>query len=444
MPSPPHIFRTLIAIAILALVGCGGGGAGTALPATHDDPPPTNGPRGAHGIDHIVIAIEENRSFDNLFHGFPGADTVSSGKIHTGATVPLAMVPLAVPYDLRHHAADFTNAYDQGKMDGFDLEVGVGGPHLPEYAYVNPSDEQPYWSLAQRFTLGDRMFPSQIDTSYAAHQYLIAAQSGGAVDVPTNIPWGCDAPAGTTVPMLGAGRALLPGPFPCFDYPTVGDELDKAGVSWRYYAPALNSGNGDYGGQIWVAYDAIRHIRFGQDWQTGIASPETAFLTDVANGRLAGVSWIAPAFLNSDHPGATSDGGPEWIAEIANAIGTSPFWNDTALIVVWDDWGGWYDHVPPPQVDLHGLGIRVPLLVISPFAKHGYVSHVQYEFGSIVKFVETTFALAPLAAADERANGLDDCFNFAQTVRPFVRIRTQHPARALLREPPTSRPPDDD
>jgi len=438
-----QLFPALVLGAAM-LAACGGGGGGNSLPPPHDVPPTPGSVHGANGIDHIVIVIQENRSFDNLFHGFPGADTVSSGRIHTGQLVPLKEIPLLTSYDLRHHATDFMAAYDNGKMDGFDLEKTAGAPPLAEYAYTRPSDVQQYWSLAHQFTLSDRTFPSQIDASYSAHQYLIAAQDGGAVDVPSGVPWGCDAPSDTTVQLLGPNRTIVPGPFPCFDYKTLGDELDAKGASWRYYAPELNGGNGDYGGQIWVAYDSIRHIRYGPDWNTGVASPETAFLTDIANGRLASVTWIAPDWLNSDHPGMTSDGGPDWVASITNAVGKSAFWKDTAVIVVWDDWGGFYDHVAPPQLDLHGLGIRVPMIVVSPFAKHGYVSHVQYEWGSILQFVEQTFSLSTLAASDARANSLDDCFDFSQALRPYTSIATHRRPTDFIREVPSGKLPDDD
>src|SRR5580658_3942028 len=126
-----------------------------------------------------------------------------------------------------------------------------------------------------------------------------------------------------------------------------GAAMRRAGRPCRSFcpdAPTINSGNGDYGGQIWVAYDAVQHIRDGPQWNTDIASPETSFLSDVGNGRLASVTWIAPDWLNSDHPGTLSDGGPDWIGSVANAIGSSKYWKSTVLFVVWDDWGGLYDH----------------------------------------------------------------------------------------------------
>src|SRR5580700_7778551 len=157
-----------LALAALVLAGCGGGASSDPVLPSHDVPPPVGGVHGANGVDHIVIAIQENRSFDNLFHAFPGADSVSAGKIHTGAMVPLHSVPLAEAYDLPHHFANFMTAFNFGKMNGFDQERNLGGPQYDEYAYVQQSDIQEYWTLAKQYTLADHTFPSQIDASYSA------------------------------------------------------------------------------------------------------------------------------------------------------------------------------------------------------------------------------------------------------------------------------------
>jgi phospholipase C len=145
--------------------------------------------------------------------------------------------------------------------------------------------------------------------------------------------------------------------------------------------------------------------------------------------------------VDSDHPASGSTSGPDWVASIVNAIGTSSFWESTA-IVFWDDWGGWYDHVPPPQVGPGGLGFRTPALVISPYAKRGYVSHVQYETGSVDRLIEGVFRLKTLAAADARANDLDDCFDFAQAPRAFSSFALRHSVLELLRRAPSRLPPD--
>ncbi len=287
------------------------------------------------------------------------------------------------------------------------------------------------------------MFPSQLDESYTAHQFLIAAQAGGVVDAPNAAPWGCDAPPGTIIHEMTPARAWGTGVFPCFTYRTLGDELDDRGLPWTYYAPNLTA---DVGGLAWTAYDAINGIRHGPDWKKNIVWPETKVIGDVAAGKLGAVTWVVPDWVNSDHSGNDSTTGPAWVASVVNAIGASPVWRSTAIFIVWDDWGGWYDHVPPPQVDLFGLGIRVPLIVVSPYAKSGYVSHVQYEFGSILQFAETRFDLAPLAAADARANPHDDCFDFSQPPRrDLPQSRQRRPGeRSPLSRPPSGRAPDSD
>jgi phospholipase C len=173
-------------------------------------------------------------------------------------------------------------------------------------------------------------------------------------------------------------------------------------------------------------------------------SPETRFLSDVAAGQLAAVTWVVPDLANSDHAGSGSATGPDWVASIVNAVGNSPFWSSSAIFIMWDDWGGWYDHVPPPQVDRYGLGIRVPLLIVSPYARKGYVSHTQYESGSLLKFAENTFSLAPLAASDARAASVDDAFEFDQPARPFKPLATQRRAADFIHEPPTMRVPDEE
>jgi phospholipase C len=142
------------------------------------------------------------------------------------------------------------------------------------------------------------------------------------------------------------------------------DLLDAKGISWRYYAP----GAGDEF-SILSAFQAIRHIRFGPDWASHVITPESTVLTDIQNGQLAQVTWIVPALARSDHPHSASNEGPDWVGSIVNAIGASKYWNSTAIFVSWDDWGGWYDHVPPPQVDAMGLGFRVPFIVVSPYAR---------------------------------------------------------------------------
>ena len=142
--------------------------------------------------------------------------------------------------------------------------------------------------------------------------------------------------------------------------------LDARNVSWTYYAPQIDTRTGD----IWSAYGAVKHIRYGSDW-SHVVSPENTILDDIKQNQLPQVSYVVPNFRESDHAGTTDGSGPDWVAAIANTLGASPYWKDTVLVVTWDDWGGWYDHVKPPHRDRMGMGFRVPLIVASPYARAG-------------------------------------------------------------------------
>jgi phospholipase C len=224
------------------------------------------------------------------------------------------------------------------------------------------------------------------------------------------------------------------------------DTLDAAGISWKYYASDTGMG------WIWSIFQAIHNVRYGPDWNTSIIHPETTILSDAATGNLAGVSWVTPDFYNSDHGGVDHTSGPSWVSAIVNAVGTGPEWNSTAIVVLWDDWGGWYDNVPPPQKDFRGLGIRVPCIIISPYAAKGHVSHTQYEFGSVLKFIEQVFSIPSLGPTslgytDRRSNSfLDDdgSFDFTKPPRPFVAIKAPLPASYFFHAAPSHRAPDDD
>ena len=417
---------------LLAVSGCGGGG-GAGAPG----PAPTPAPTPASKIQHIVIIMQENRTFDNLFNGYPGADTVQTG-MSMGTPVTLQPVPFEQHTDIDHSHIGWYADIDGGLMDGFShAKNGYPIPNLP-YAYVPQSETVPYWTLAKAYTLGDRMFQSNTGPSFVAHQYMIAGQSMQADENPSGI-WGCDAGPDSRVALLGPNGTDLPGVFPCFDYQTMGDNLDAKGVTWRYYAPA--SGQSGY---IWSAYDAIHHIRFGADWTTNVISPDTQVLTDIQNGQLAQVTWIVPEEAYSDHagPGLTTEG-PDWVANIVNEIGASQFWDTTAIFVAWDDWGGWYDHVVPPQVDAMGLGFRVPLLVISPYAKHGYISHTTHEFSGFLRYTEEVFGVPGLGQRDATTDDFADCFDYTQTPQAYVPVPVTYPASYFLARPPSGEPDDD-
>jgi phospholipase C len=390
---------------------------------------------GLSKIDHIVIIVQENRSFDNLFRGFPNAHSVSRGKLPNGTTVALKPVSLAAAYDISHSLQDAKTAYDDGRMDGFANEYSSaksGDPH-PQYAYVPQSEIEPYWSMAQQYVLGDAMFASQLDGSFVAHQYLIAGWAGRSYNYPAVEPWGCDSPASNAIGLLDSVGQPFGLTYPCFSYSTIADTLDAKKIPWRYYAPKTGVG------YSWTAFDAIAHVRKGPDWKN-VVSPETRVLQDVAKGELSDVTWVVPSLPLSDHAGSLSKRGPSWVASVVNAIGKSKFWSSTAIFVVWDDWGGWYDDAVPPQLDFDGLGIRVPFICVSPYAKTGYVDHTRYEFGSLLAFVEERYKLPSLGRTDARATAPLGCFDFAQQPRAFSQIAAPYDSGAVARSATTEAP----
>ena len=409
-------------------------------------------------IRHVVIIVQENRSFDNLFAGFPGADAPLVGKGYGGTDIPLVAIPFNTP-DIDHNYFYGVDDVDGGKMDGFSHNVyayGKSGYAVKyAYSYLERSLVEPYWKMAERYTLADRMFPTEQGPSWTAHLDLIAGTtnvtpSTAVINFPSTSPYDCWAPAGTTTQTVNAQKALGTGPFPCFDqFRTMADTLDAAGVSWRYYAPAIFGDTCSDCGYTWSAFSSIKNVRNGSDWHN-VISPPPQILRDVANGQLAGVTWVVPDDLYSDHSEVTQrPWGPSWVAAVVNAIGKSAFWKSTAIVVLWDEWGGFYDDARPPTPAFNGLGIRVGCIIISPYAKRHYVSHTQYEFGSVLKFAEQVFNLPPLGStadgySDTRSNSIIDSFNFKQRPIKFKHVDAPYPPSHFLGLPPSARAPDDD
>ncbi|MBV8067299.1 MAG: hypothetical protein JO113_04920 [Candidatus Eremiobacteraeota bacterium] len=273
------------------------------------------------------------------------------------------------------------------------------------------------------------------------------------VNFSTHAPNDCDSPPGTKSSLVNERRqvGLGNGPFPCFtQFNTMAEVLDAAGVSWKYYIHRHLDGG------IYSPFEAISYVRYGHDWNADVIAPETRVLTDIAHGRLAGVTWVTPDRYDADLPGIHNDRGPSWVSSVVNAIGESPFWKSSAIIIIWDEWGGWFDNAPPPQLDFRGLGIRVPCLIISPYAKKGaagsgYVSHTQYEYASILKFIEEVFDLPRIGRGaegytDGRAASLSDAFDFGQPPRRFRPFHAKYPASFFLHahEPPSDGSVDDE
>ena len=443
---------------LVLLASCGGGrpcGGKTAVPQTSTSP-------AAQKIQHVVVIFQENRTPDNLFHGLPNADIATSGRNSLGQAVPLTPISLAASYDLDHSHSGFVKMYDGGQMDGADkIHVTCKGmpgcPANPQFKYVNPSEVAPYFQLATQYAFADRMFQTNQGPSFPAHQFIISGTSTPsttsstcAAENPKGVPnaffnAGCTAPAGETVKLIDANGDESATQYPCFEHPTLTDSLDSKKVSWRYYSPSA--------GIIWNGPNAIKHICMpdptgsvctGPDWTKNVILKQTQVLTDIANGQLPAVSWVIPSGQASDHPQKNDGSGPSWVASVVNAIGNSSYWSSTVIFIAWDDWGGWYDHVRPPIINSYEFGFRVPLIVVSPFAKPGYVSHVTHDFGSILKFIEEVYNLPSLGYADAKADDLTDIFNFAQAPLTFHTIAAQHDANYFLRnrQPPTD--PDDD
>jgi len=405
-------------------------------------------------IQHVVIIVQENRSFNNLFYGFKGAKTVTFGLNSSNQPITLQPVGLETTWDLDHSSSSFFEACNgtgsfpgtDCQMNGFNREYAgcghAGQPKCPNanppYSYVPHSETKPYFDMGKQYVLADQMYASNFDeSSFISHQYIISGQAESAVNYPFGA-WGCPGGPGDEIGEVNQQRQVDTGyEVVCWDPETLGDELDAAGVSWGFYTASIN---GD--GNIWSAYQAINHIYNGPDWKADVISPQTNFFNDVSNGKLRSVSWITPTCENSDHAGCGSNTGPSWVTSLVNAIGESQYWNSTAIFVFWDDYGGWYDPEAPQMLDYDGLGLRIPMLIISPYVKKGKVSHTHYEHGSILRFVEDIWGLPRLAASDARATSPVDVFNFKKPPRKFKEINSPYDKEYFLHQPLDPRWPD--
>jgi phospholipase C len=446
MPSRYGIATLAIVVSILLL--------STTVPAQI--------PPGA--VEHVIIIFQENRTPDNLFHDpvlmANGADIASYGVNSKGQQIELTGEPLADTYDLNHGEPYFVLEYNNGLMNGADKvkpdckQPGTQNciPPDPQFKYVNASDVEPYFQLAEQYTFADHMFQTNEGPSYPAHQFIVSGTSAPSADSPLfqmgaalGIPGadhdtGCTAPAQEYVTLIDAEGQQDGDVYPCFEHATITDLLDNAGYSWAYYDSSPDT--------IWNGLNIIDHIRLGPDWKYVIPNSQR-ILTDIEKSRLANVSWVIPPGQASDHPGTNQGEGPSWVASIVNAVGSSSYWSNTVIFVTWDDWGGWYDHVAPTVVN-DGMswgsgyvyGLRVPLVVVSPFANPGYISHVTHDFGSILKFMEENYGLPSLGFADAYADDLSDCFNFG-TFHSFRHVKAPLNADYFIHDTRPATPPDD-
>ncbi len=331
-------------------------------------------------IQHVVVIMQENHTFNSLFGTFPGA---------IGVSEPRAPNPL--PYDFDHSGPATITAIDGGKMDEFPSRS------LIQYTQA---DIPTYWAYAQQFGLGDNFFSSMATSSTPNHLAMIAAQSGGLDS--TGSEKGCNSPANyISYARNQAGANYWA--YPCFAINSLPQVLGAKGITWKYYASA-------------AIFDGALNVQ-ALNGSPNVITDSNQFVSDVQSGNMASVSWITPPPGDpSDHPPNPLQGSENFIATQINAVMNSPYWSSTTIFVTWDEWGGFYDPVAPPMLDGDGLGLRVPLLVISPYAKAGYISHAQGEFSSFDKFIEENWSLPNLGQRDalSQISDLMDFFDFSQ------------------------------
>jgi phospholipase C len=365
-------------------------------------------------IQHIVFIVRENRSYDNIFARFPGA-AGTTYAYRDSRKVKLGVTPDRLPHDITHSFNASKIAMNGGKMNRFYLLKGAvsGGHDYADSAYLQ-SQVPIYWKYARNYALADHFFSTVMGPSFPNHLVTITANARGTIDNPHGQAvesWGCDAGPNSRVPILNA-KGRLTYTRPCFNLTTIGDLADRKHVSWaNYSAPYMKWG------YIWNAFDYIKHIRYSPSWAKADI-PFTRFASDVSHGKLAQVTRITTDQNSSDHPPASICAGQNWTASAINAIMRSKFWSSTAIVLTWDDFGGFYDHVPPPVTSNTLLGPRVPAIVISPYARSHFVSHAVYDYGSVLKFIEDRFGLGHLSSVDAKANTLVGMFDFRQKPLP--------------------------
>ena len=386
-------------------------------------------------IENIVFIVKENRTFDHMFGRFPGAEGTRVGYTCDGKKVKLGRAK-PKEYGADHSFVAGLTAVNGGNMNCFDaIRSGSLDRSYNQYARA---DIPNYWKYAERFTLADRFFSSIYGPTGVEHLWIIAAQSDRFVDHqrPEQAGTGppreyCDdeeermwsfkeltpeqqdiAYALEEIPAIEElVRRFWEERWPCTDITTLPDLLEDAGLSWRYY-----DGENPYV-QI---MRMIKHIRTTDMWEKVV--PESQFIEDARAGELPAMSWVIPPYALSDHPGGKTAysicEGENWTVRTINAVMESPEWENTAIFLTWDDFGGFYDHVPPPHLDLYGLGPRVPMIIISPWSKPGYIDSRTYEFASVLKFAERIYDLPTMAVRDARANDMLSAFDFDQEPNP--------------------------
>ncbi len=380
--------------------------------------------QGIGKIQHVVVIMQENRSFDSYFGTYPGADGIPMANGKPTVCVPNAIAKTCdAPYHVTrntnsggpHGEANFTADVDGGKMDGFigQAEAGKGAcsdPHNPGCTAGSVTDvmgwrdarEIPnYWSYAQHFVLQDHMFVPTTSWSLPSHLFMTSEWSA-ICSVPDQ-PLSC-----TNSNAFPANppdfRPFKDGPVttPSYAWTDLTYLMHAHQVSWGYYvAKGSQPDCADDGATctpqqqnartpgIWNPLPWFTTVQ--QDGQLGNIQDTSAFLDQAAQGTLPDVSWVVPDQIHSEHPPAQPQVGQAWVTHLLNTLMQGPEWNSTAVFLTWDDWGGFYDHIVPPVVDANGYGLRVPSMLISPWARQGLIDHQTLSFDAFAKFIEDRF-----------------------------------------------------
>lgn len=363
-------------------------------------------------IGHLVVLMQENHTFDNYFGTFPGADGPPASTCvprdpaspAAGCEVPVHLDSTRTQ-DLDHGTPSAETAFDGGAMDGFyvaqarrnlDASLTMG--------YYDGTDLPYYWNLASDYVLADRFFSSALGGSEINHWYWVAGRSSGR-----------SGPDG-------------------YDVTTIFDRLQAAGVSWKFYVQRYDPtitfrtvvvGAGNASQLTWVPPLSIGRFVDDPALKDRIVDASQYF-TDLAAGTLPQVAFIVPNGASEHPPGDVARGSVYGTSLIVALMQSSAWWH-SLFVLTWDDWGGWYDHVPPPQVDSEGLGFRVPALMISPYAPAGSIDSTTYDFTSILRFIESNWGLAPLTARDATANSIAAALRFDQTARTPILPGSTYP-----------------
>jgi phospholipase C len=389
----------LLPVVVAALLSAGRAPTQTAAPPA--------APPGLEKIQHFVFIMQENRSFDHYFGTYPGAEGLPPGACVPNPSGGPCIAPYhdasAVNQGGAHNWVNALACIDGGLMDGFI--AGAVGPPGDVMGWHDQRELSNYWNYAQLYVLQDRLFESITSYSLPAHLYMLAAQSGG---------------------YIGSGQ-----PYPeSFAFSEITELLTSGKIDWRYYVNRGKTAGAADGGSMDIDSDETTYTFWNplpafpvvknDATQFSRLTNATQFYTDAQNGTLPQVSWVIPNSDLSEHPPASTATGMNYVTGLVNAVMNSPEWSTTAIFIAWDDWGGFYDHVDPPKADQYGLGIRVPGLVIGPYARQSYVDHKTYSFESWLRIIEERFGVQPMTGRDNTANDMADAFDFTQQPRPPV------------------------